>query len=114
MRNTELVDLSPLAEFNLIFLDLDGCVDLSDLRPLSTQSQLHSLDIRACPNIYDLTPLRDLNSLQTLYLGSPHELDLGPLPRDTLLHISLPPNQAVRNADGLVLRYRRTGSYPQA
>jgi internalin A len=61
-------------------LNLSGCVQLSDLRPLARLSSLQTLNLSGCERLSDLGPLAKLNSLQTLHLFGCAQLnDLTPL-----------------------------------
>lgn len=104
MKTDGLADLSPLLNFNLSSLDIDGCSEIRDLTPLTSQLELNYLDIRNLRNIESLDPLSKLRNLARLYLGNNGPLDLAPLPRGTALRVYYDNASNLVNADGLNTR----------
>lgn len=77
-ETSELIDLSPLAEFlELRSLNL-ACTGVTDLSPLSGLASLQSLDLGST-GVTDLSPLSGLAGLQRLSLFSTGVKDLLPL-----------------------------------
>ncbi|MDA1049384.1 MAG: leucine-rich repeat domain-containing protein [Planctomycetota bacterium] len=75
---TSVTDLSPLAELkNLESLHLDGTL-VTDLSPLAALENLSDLDLRRTP-VTDLSPLAKLKNLKELRLNETLVNDLSPL-----------------------------------
>jgi len=85
--NTDLVDLTPLAELTqLQRLDLDG-TGVTNLRPLKPLTQLQNLGLNGNADLVDLTPLVSLTQLRGLGLNDTGVKDLGPLKSLTQLQV---------------------------
>ena len=75
---TDLLDLRPIGNLRALkHLSLDHCNALNDLTPLSPLSNLKTLTLEGCPNVVTIEAIRELKQLEMLVLGAP--VDLSPL-----------------------------------
>ena len=78
LRNTQVSDISPLAELNNLERLYLGITQVSDVSPLAELKSLRELSL-SNTQVSDLSPLAELKSLNELWLRGTQVSDLSPL-----------------------------------